>query len=181
MRRFLLGAIKAPPPCPLCLFGHLLHLQTLWNSLLSSNLLSLKFHSNPSFLREIWATLLSDPQNLQAKHFIDDLRVFVTLGDLSPRWTMVVWESPRLWRTSKSLYCPLLRGDMIVKTELNLGDCSGSFGIERDPALCWHLNGDIGNLCGLPTFGNKSCVTCACLLRFTFHFLLKFVLALSLT
>jgi hypothetical protein len=30
---------------------------------------------------------LSDPLDLQAKHFIDDLHVFVTLGDLSPRWT----------------------------------------------------------------------------------------------
>jgi hypothetical protein len=31
--------------------------------------------------------LLSDPLNLQAKHFIDNLCVFVSLGDLSPRWT----------------------------------------------------------------------------------------------
>jgi hypothetical protein len=30
---------------------------------------------------------LSDPLNLQAKHFTDDLCVFVTLGDLSPRRT----------------------------------------------------------------------------------------------
>jgi hypothetical protein len=30
---------------------------------------------------------VSDPLNLQAKHFIDDLRVFVTLGDVSPIWT----------------------------------------------------------------------------------------------
>jgi hypothetical protein len=28
---------------------------------------------------------LSDPQDLQAKHFTDDLCVFVTLGDLSSR------------------------------------------------------------------------------------------------
>jgi hypothetical protein len=31
---------------------------------------------------------LSDPLDLQLKHFIDDLRVFVTLGDLSLRQTM---------------------------------------------------------------------------------------------
>jgi hypothetical protein len=31
--------------------------------------------------------LLSDPLDLQAKHFTDDLRLFVTLGDLSPRRT----------------------------------------------------------------------------------------------
>jgi hypothetical protein len=30
---------------------------------------------------------LSDPLNLQAKHFTNDLRVFVILGDMSPRWT----------------------------------------------------------------------------------------------
>jgi hypothetical protein len=30
---------------------------------------------------------LSDPLYLQLKHFIDDLDVFVTLGDLFPRWT----------------------------------------------------------------------------------------------
>jgi hypothetical protein len=30
---------------------------------------------------------LSDPLNLQAKHFIDDLCLFVTLGDLYPRRT----------------------------------------------------------------------------------------------
>jgi hypothetical protein len=30
---------------------------------------------------------LSGPLNLQAKHFTDDLRVFVTLGDWSLRWT----------------------------------------------------------------------------------------------
>jgi hypothetical protein len=30
---------------------------------------------------------MSDPIDLQLKHFIDNLFVFVTLGDLSPRWT----------------------------------------------------------------------------------------------
>jgi hypothetical protein len=30
---------------------------------------------------------MSDPLDLQLKHFIDDLHVFITLRDLSPRWT----------------------------------------------------------------------------------------------
>jgi hypothetical protein len=30
---------------------------------------------------------LSDRLDLQLKHFIDDIRVFVTIGDLSPRQT----------------------------------------------------------------------------------------------
>jgi hypothetical protein len=51
---------------------------------------------------------LSDPLNLQVKHFIDDLRVFVSLGDLSPRQTRHLREPPRLWWASESLYCPLL-------------------------------------------------------------------------
>jgi hypothetical protein len=70
----------------------------------------------------------------------------------------VVRESPRLWWTSESLYCPLLCRDLIVETELNLGDRSERFRVERDPALCELLNGDVGILCGWPNFGNKSCV-----------------------
>jgi hypothetical protein len=68
-----------------------------------------------------------------------------------------------LWWTSKKLYCPLLHGDLIVETKQNLGDLSERFRVER-PALCELLNGDVGHLCGEPYFGNKSCVTCACLL-----------------
>jgi hypothetical protein len=60
----------------------------------------------------------------------------------------VVRESPRLWWTSESLYCPLLRGDLIVETELDLGDCLERIRVERDLTLCELLNGDIGNLCG---------------------------------
>jgi hypothetical protein len=51
-----------------------------------------------------------------------------------------------------------------VETELDLGDYSERFSVERDPALCELLNRDIDHLCGEPNFGNKSCVTCACLL-----------------
>jgi hypothetical protein len=76
----------------------------------------------------------------------------------------VVRESPRLWWISESLYCSLLHGDLIVETELDLGDRSERFRVERDPTLCELLNGDVGHLCGEPNFENKSCVTCACLL-----------------
>jgi hypothetical protein len=64
----------------------------------------------------------------------------------------VVRESPRLWWTSKSLYRPLLRGDLIVKTELDLDDRSKRFRVERDPALCELFNRDVGHLCGEPNF-----------------------------
>jgi hypothetical protein len=60
------------------------NLKTLWDTLLSSKPLSLKLHSYLSFLGEIWASLLSDPLDLQFKDFIDDLRAFVTHGDLFP-------------------------------------------------------------------------------------------------
>jgi hypothetical protein len=51
-----------------------------------------------------------------------------------------------------------------VKTELDLGDRSKRFRVERDMALCELLNGDIGHLCVELNFRNKFCVTCACLL-----------------
>jgi hypothetical protein len=59
-------------------------LQTLWYTLLSSQSLSSKLHSNPNFLGDIWASLLSDSLDLHLKHFTDDLHVFITLGDLFP-------------------------------------------------------------------------------------------------
>jgi hypothetical protein len=58
------------------------------------------------------------------------------------------------------------------------------FVVERDLTLCGHLNKDVGNLCGLPNFGNKSCILCPlCLLRLACCscsrlFFLKFVVAL---
>jgi hypothetical protein len=76
----------------------------------------------------------------------------------------VVLESPRLWWILESLHCPLIREDLIVKTELDLDDRSERFRVERDPALYELLNGDVGHLCGELNFENKSCITCACLL-----------------
>jgi hypothetical protein len=58
----------------------------------------------------------------------------------------------------ESLYCPLLYGDLIVKTELDLGDRLEWIRVERDMALCELHNGDIDILCGWPNFRKKSCV-----------------------
>jgi hypothetical protein len=73
------------PPCSLAQLATQFKLQTLWDTLLSSKLLSLKLHLNLRFLGEILASISSYPLNLQLKHFINDLHVFVTLWDLSPR------------------------------------------------------------------------------------------------
>jgi hypothetical protein len=81
--RFPWGAIKGPHASLACPATHF-NMQTLCDTLLSSQALSSKLHSNPSFLGEIWGSLLSDPLNLQLKHFADDLRVFITLGDSFP-------------------------------------------------------------------------------------------------
>jgi hypothetical protein len=80
------------------------------------------------------------------------------LGTCSLDGLGVVRESPRLWWTLKSLYCPLLRLDLIVETELDLGDHSERIRVERDPALCELLNEDVSNLCGWPNFRNRSCI-----------------------
>jgi hypothetical protein len=72
----------------------------------------------------------------------------------------VVRESPRLWWTSESLYCPLLRRDLIVETELDLGDRLEWISVERDPALCELHNGDVGILCGWLNFGRNLVSLC---------------------
>jgi hypothetical protein len=58
----------------------------------------------------------------------------------------------------ESLYCPLLYGDLIADTELDLDDRSEWISVERDPTLCELHNGDVGILCGWPNFRKKSCV-----------------------
>jgi hypothetical protein len=45
-----------------------------------------------------------------------------------------------------------------VETEVELGDRSERFRVERDSALCELLNGDVGILYGWSNFRNKSCV-----------------------
>jgi hypothetical protein len=81
-----------------------------------------------------------------------------------------------LWLTPKSLYCLLLRGDLIVEIDLDLGDRSESIRVERDPALCELHNEDVDILFGWPIFGKKSCVFMP-LISIYFLFFFKFVLA----
>jgi hypothetical protein len=59
----------------------------------------------------------------------------------------------------ENLYCPLLYGDLIVETELDLDDHSEWIRVERDLALCELHNGDVCILCGWLNFGKKSCVS----------------------
>jgi hypothetical protein len=119
---------------------------------------------------------LSDPLKHQLKHFTDDLCVFVTLGDSFPYTDYVVRESPRLWQTSESMYCPLLYGHLIVETELDLGDHSEWIRVERDPALCELHNRDVDILCEWSNFRKKFYVFLPLILIY-FQFLFKFVLA----
>jgi hypothetical protein len=80
---------------------------------------------------------------------------------------------------SKSLYCPLLCGDLIVETKLDLGDHSEWIRVEIDPALCELHNGDVGILCGWPNFEKKSYVFVSLILIY-FMFLFKFCSCLEL-
>jgi hypothetical protein len=63
-----------------------------------------------------------------------------------------------VWLTLKSLYCPLLYGDLIVQIRLDLGDHSKWIRVERESALCELHNGDVGIICGWPNFEKKSYV-----------------------
>jgi hypothetical protein len=75
--------------------------------------------------------------------------------------------------TPESLYCPLLCGDLIVETELDLGDRSEWIRIERDSALCELHNRDVGTLCEWQNFRKKSCVFVPLILVYLM-FLFKF-------
>jgi hypothetical protein len=77
-----------------------------------------------------------------------------------------------LWLIPKSLYCPLLCVDLIVKTELDLDDRSEWIRVERNSALCELHNKDVGILCGWPNFGKKSYVFVSLILIY-FLFLFK--------
>jgi hypothetical protein len=70
----------------------------------------------------------------------------------------------------------LLYGDVIVKTELDLGDRLEWIRVERDTALCELHNRDVGILCGWPNFRKNFCVFVPLILIY-FMFLFKFVLA----
>jgi hypothetical protein len=84
-----------------------------------------------------------------------------------------------MWLILKSLYCPILCGDLIVKTELDLVDHLEWIRVERDPTLYELHNGDVGILCGWPNFGKKSCISVSLILIY-FLFLFKFCSCLEL-
>jgi hypothetical protein len=106
---------KRPPTLPQ--LGWLLSSfeNTLNQPFLSSKSLSLKLHSNLSFLRDIWAIFLSDPLNLQASTSSTISVCSFLLGAFPLDILGVVWESPSLWWASASLYCHLFHGDLIVE------------------------------------------------------------------
>jgi hypothetical protein len=173
-----LGAIKGPPHLSSSV-GHSIHLKyTLTHSLeLKISLPQASIQSN--LPRRDLSHPLSNPLNLQLSTSSTSFVYSLFLGIRPLDELGVVQESSRLWWTSENLYCPLLRGDLIVKTELNLGNHSARIRVERDMSLCELLNGDVGNICGWPNFGNKSCVFCACSFRFTYCFCLEFDLTLD--
>jgi hypothetical protein len=76
----------------------------------------------------------------------------------------------------ESSYCRLLCGDLIVETELDLGDCLEWIRVQRDPALFELHNEDVGILCGWLNFGMKSFVFVPLILIY-FLFLFNSVLA----
>jgi hypothetical protein len=76
---------------------------------------------------------LSDPFDLQFKHFIDNLRLFITLRDLSPRQTRYCPRVTKVVVDLKKFVLPLLRGDLIMEAELDFGDRSERIMVERDP------------------------------------------------
>jgi hypothetical protein len=84
-----------------------------------------------------------------------------------------------LWLIPKSLYHPLIYGDLIVEAELDLGDRSEWIRVERDMTLCELHNGDVGILCGWLNFGKKSYVLVSLILIY-FLFLFKICSCLEL-
>jgi hypothetical protein len=99
--------------------------------------------------------------------------MFVTLGDLSPKWLGVAYQLPNLWLSSGKFVLPSSMWKLIVKNWIDLGDHSERFRVERNPVLCGHLNGDVGIFVVL-NFENKSCILYAHI-----AFLLKFMFLLS--
>jgi hypothetical protein len=84
-----------------------------------------------------------------------------------------------LWLILESLYCHLFCGNLIVETELDLGDRSEWIRVERGSTLCELHNGDICILYGWPNFRKKSCVFVSLILIY-FLFLFKFYSCLEL-
>jgi hypothetical protein len=109
---------------------------------------------------------MSDHLDLHSKHFIDVLRVFISLGDL-PLDGLGCSGVTKVMVDLEKFVLPSLCRDLIVKTKLDLGDRSKWIRVEKDSTLCELLDRDVGNLCGWPNIGNKSYVSSACLFQFT--------------
>jgi hypothetical protein len=112
-----------------------------------------------------------------SKHFINDFRVFVFHGDLSPRWTRCCPWVTKVVVNLKKLHCPLLRGDLIVE---NRTKSLWSFG----EVLDWERSGSLWapqRRRRLPLWLAKLWEQILCLLCFFVLiyslFLLKFILA----
>jgi hypothetical protein len=87
-----------------------------------------------------------------------------------------------LWLIPESLYFYLLCEDLILETELDLGDRSEWIRVERDPTLCELHNGDVGILCGWSNFRKKFYVFVSLILiYFLFLFKIYSCLVLDLT
>jgi hypothetical protein len=100
--------------------------------------------------------------------------VFVTLGDLSPRWLGIARELPSLWLSFGKFVLPSSVWGLIVENWMDLGGCSERFRVERNH-LCGHLNGDIDIFVVL-NIGNKSCMLCAQIALLS-KFMLMFLLS----
>jgi hypothetical protein len=101
--------------------------------------------------------------------------MFVTLGDVSPRWLGIAQELSSLWLRSEKFVLHSSVWGLIVKNRIDLGGHSERFRVERNPVACGHLNGDVDIFVVL-NFRNKSCILCAhiaLLLKLMFKFLLS--------
>jgi hypothetical protein len=78
------------------------------------------------------------------------------LGIRSPRQTRLS-ESHQGCGGLRKVCIALLCGDLIVETELDLGDCSEWIMVERDPALYELHNRDVDILFGWTNFRKKYC------------------------
>jgi hypothetical protein len=65
-----------------------------------------------------------------------------------------------LWKTTSKFVLPArLSKDCCVGLTFVVG--KGRIRVERDPALCGHLNEEVGHLGGVTEPRDKSCVSCA--------------------
>jgi hypothetical protein len=101
--------------------------------------------------------------------------MFVTLGDLSPKWLGITRELSSLWLSPGKFILPFSVWGLIMGNQIDLSGHSEKFRVERNPVLCGHLNGDVGIFVVL-NFRNRSYVLCAqiaLLLKFMFMLLLS--------